>query len=72
MRVAIAVLDAVVVLGGSAVAVASTIDTTVAERRARAIAVLSETTGVDCDCTAGTRAKERIENGLADDEPGAQ
>ena len=72
MRVAIAVLAAVVVLGGSAVAVASTVDTTEAERRARAIAVLSETTGVDCDCTAGTRAKERIENGLADGEPGAQ
>ena len=72
MRVAIAVLAAVVVLGGSAVAVASTVDTTDAERRARAIAVLSETTGVDCDCTAGTRAKERIANGLADGEPGAQ
>ena len=72
MRVAIAVLAAVVVLGGSAVAVASTVDTTDAERRARAIAVLGETTGVDCDCTAGTRAKERIANGLADGEPGAQ
>lgn len=72
MRIAIAVLAAVVVLGGSAVAVASTVDTTDAERRARAIAVLGATTGSDCDCTAGTRAKERIVNGLADGEPGAQ
>lgn len=72
MRLAIAVLAAVVVLGGSAVAVASTVDTTDAERRARAIAVLGETTGADCDCTAGTRAKERIASGLADGEPGAQ
>lgn len=72
MRVAIAVLAAVVVLGGSAVAVASTVDTTEAERRARVMAVLGETTGVDCDCTAGLRAKERIDNGLADGEPGGE
>jgi len=40
--------------------------------RARASAVLGETTNADCDCTAGIRAKERIENGLADGEPGAR
>ncbi|MBM3681268.1 MAG: hypothetical protein FJW81_08130 [Actinobacteria bacterium] len=71
MRLAIAVLAAVVVLGGSAVAVASSATNEDGQRRARAIAVLGETTGVDCDCTAGIRAKERIENGLADGEPGA-
>ena len=72
MRVAIAVLAAVVVLGGSAVAVASSATNEDGQRRARIIAVLGDTAGVDCDCTAGTRAKERIESGLADGEPGAQ
>lgn len=72
MRVAIAVLAAVVVLGGSAVAVASSATNEDGQRRARAIAVLGETTGPDCDCTAGLRAEERIANGLADGEPGAQ
>lgn len=72
MRAAIAVLVAVVVLGGSAVAVASSATNEDGQRRARIIAVLGETTGADCDCTAGTRAKERIESGLADTAPADQ
>jgi hypothetical protein len=64
VRVAIAALACLAVLAGSAVAVAETADTSGADR-ARMVAILAETTGEDCDCTAGTRAKERIENGLA-------
>ncbi len=72
MRAAIAVLAAVVVLGGSAVAVASSATNEDGQRRARIIAVLGETTGPDCGCTAGTRAQERIVNGLAGGEPEEQ
>jgi hypothetical protein len=73
MRLMIAVLAAVVVLGGSAVAVASTTDNDEGRRQARAIALLAEMAKPDCDvgCTAGLRAQERIESGLADADAGA-
>ena len=67
MRAAIAAVCAVVVLAGSAATVARSADNTDGERRARMIAVLGDNAGPDCGCTAGIRAKERVESGLAGD-----
>ncbi len=59
MRALVATLVALVVLGGSAVAVAQRADTSGAAR-ARMIATLSsELSSGDCGCTAPTRAKDR-------------
>jgi len=60
MRALVATLVALVVLGGSAVAVAQRADTSGAAR-ARMIATLSsELSSGDCGCTAPTRAKDRL------------
>ena len=64
MRVLIGAAACALVLVGSAVAVAQTADDS-GSQRARMIELLAGNTGEDCDCTAATRAKERVENGLA-------
>ena len=60
MRALLATLACLVVLAGSAVAVARNVDNSAAEFRARAARVLAE--GSKCGCTADVRAKDRIAN----------
>ncbi len=65
MRVIVAALICGGVLAGSTVLVAQRADTAGAQR-ARMIAVLSANMSGDCDCTAGTRARDRIASKIAE------
>ncbi len=67
MRVIIAALICGGVLAGSTVAVAQRADTSGAQR-ARMVALLSANMGANCDCTAATRARERIANKITESE----
>ncbi len=67
MRAFVAALICVGVLAGSTVAVAQRADTSGAQR-ARMIAELSATMSGDCNCTALTRARERMANMIAESE----
>ncbi len=67
MRAFVAALICGGVLAGSTVLVAQRADTAGAQR-ARMIAVLSANMGPNCDCTAGTRARDRIANKIAESE----
>ncbi|MEI7438650.1 MAG: hypothetical protein WCK20_03160 [Thermoleophilia bacterium] len=60
MRALVATLVALVVLAGSAVAVAQRADTSGAARARMIAALSSEATPGSCGCTASTRAKDRV------------
>jgi hypothetical protein len=62
VRVAAGVIACLAAMAGSAVVVASGVDTAAAQQRARAAQVLRDTqNGVDgCGCTADVRAKDRL------------
>ncbi|MSO48008.1 MAG: hypothetical protein EXQ67_07995 [Thermoleophilia bacterium] len=62
MRALVATLVAFVVLGGSAIAVAQRADTSAATRARMIAALTNEAAAGDCNCTAYTRAKERLAN----------
>jgi|GEM_PF-3581493 len=65
MRALVAALICGGVLAGSTVAVAQRADTAGAQR-ARMVAELSATMGPNCDCTAGTRARDRMASKIAE------
>ncbi len=69
VRAALCALVAVAVLAGSAALVAERADDAGAQR-ARLAQLIADEQECGVGCTAGTRAKERIESGLADGDPG--
>jgi hypothetical protein len=62
MRTLVVTLVAVVVMAGSAVAVAQRADTSTGTRARMITALTSATSPDDCGCTAATRAKDRVAN----------
>lgn len=75
MRALIATAACLVVLSAAAVSVAQNVDTTDAEAaamRARAAQLLADQADVDCGCTAGARAKDRMESRNTAEEAGGQ
>jgi hypothetical protein len=62
MRTLVVTLVAVVVMAGSAVAVAQRADTSTDTRARMITALTSATSPDDCGCTAATRAKDRVAN----------
>lgn len=70
MRALIATAACLVVLSATAVAVAQNVDTAAADQRARAAQAVADQAGVDCGCTAGVRAKDRMESRNTAEEAG--
>ena len=73
MRALIAIVACLVVLSATAVTVAQNVDTSAAEaadQRARAAQAVADQAGVDCGCTAGVRAEDRMESRNTADEAG--
>jgi hypothetical protein len=72
MRALIATAACLVVLSAAAVAVAQNVDTSAADQRARAAQAVADQADADCGCTAGVRAKDRMESRNTAEEAGEQ
>jgi hypothetical protein len=70
MRALIATAACLVVLSATAVAVAQNVDTAAADQRARAAQAVADQEDVNCGCTAGLRAKDRMESRNTAEEAG--